>query len=87
MKPSGTVLDRLILTSVNSVLSIHGLHEINDKVNQNISDHKHEPEHDEHKHESDYDEHESDHDEHQIMMSINMNRIMIMTKVRLKTLN
>ena len=66
LKPSGTVLDRLILTSVNSVLSIHGLHEINNTVNQNISDHKHEPEHDEHKHESDYDEHkhESDHDEH-----------------------
>ena len=42
LKPSGTVLDRLILTSVNSVLSIHGLHEINDTINQNISDHKHE---------------------------------------------
>jgi len=64
LKPSGTVLDRLILTSVNSVLSIHGLHEINNTVNQNISDHKHESDHDEHKHESDHDEHkhESDHD-------------------------
>ena len=66
LKPSGTVLDRLILTSVNSVLSIHGLHEINDTINENTLDHKNESDHDEHKHESDHDEHkhESDHDEH-----------------------
>ena len=60
LKPSGTVLDRLILTSVNSVLSIHGLHEINNTVNQNISDHKHESDHDEHKHESDHDHDKSE---------------------------
>ena len=29
LKPSGTVIDRLILTSLNSVLDIHGLHEVN----------------------------------------------------------
>ena len=40
LKPSGTVLDRLILTSVNSVLSIHGLHEINDTINKNTLDPK-----------------------------------------------
>ena len=60
LKPSGTVLDRLILTSVNSVLSIHGLHEINNTVNQNISNHKHESDHDEHKHESDHDHDKSE---------------------------
>ena len=30
LEPSGTVLDRLIITSVNSVLDIHGQEHIND---------------------------------------------------------
>ena len=30
LKPSGTVIDRLILTSLNSVLDIHGLHKVDD---------------------------------------------------------
>ena len=66
LKPSGTVLDRLILTSVNSVLSIHGLHEINDTIDENTLDLKNVTDHDEHKHDSDHDEHKhgSDHDKH-----------------------
>ena len=45
LKPTGTVLDRLLLTSVKSVLQIHG---------QDIKDneqHNHEHEHDKHEHE------------------------------------
>ena len=41
MKPTGTVLDRLILTSLNSVLDIHGLHEVNNSIEKN-HEHKHE---------------------------------------------
>ena len=64
MKPTGTVLDRLILTSLNSVLDIHGLQEIHEH-HQNDSHDKHtshdEPDsHDEH---TSHDKHTS-HDEH-----------------------
>ena len=44
MKPTGTVLDRLILTSLNSVLKIHGLEDIehqNKKYHNNEKNHEH----------------------------------------------
>ena len=61
LKPTGTVLDRLLLTSLKSVLQIHG---------QDIEDNeKHHHEHDKHeheKHEHDKHEHEKhEHDEHE----------------------
>lgn len=60
LKPTGTVLDRLILTSVNSVLNIHGLSDI-DNAPHNHDDHEHhhdEPEHNDHGHSH------NDHDDH-----------------------
>ena len=56
LKPTGTVLDRLLLTSVKSVLQIHG---------QDIKDneqHNHEHEHDKHEHEKH--EHQLDENKH-----------------------
>ena len=58
LKPSGTVLDRLILTSLNSVLDIHGLHKVDDSFKK---DHEHQHDHDHHKEEN-HDVHEHDHD-------------------------
>ena len=64
LKPTGTVLDRLLLTSVKSVLQIHG---------QDIEDneqHNHEHEHDKHEHEKhehqlDKNKHKTDNHDHQ----------------------
>jgi len=40
LKPSGTVIDRLLFTSLNSVLEIHNLHHLNEEVNKkNHHDH------------------------------------------------
>ena len=58
LKPSGTVIDRLILTSLNSVLDIHGLHKVDDSFKKN---HEHQHDHDHHKEEN-HDVHEHDHD-------------------------
>ena len=58
LKPSGTVIDRLILTSLNSVLDIHGLHKVDDSFKK---DHEHQHDHDHHKEEN-HDVHEHDHD-------------------------
>ena len=58
LKPSGTVIDRLILTSLNSVLDIHGLHKVEDSFKKN---HEHQHDHDHHKEEN-HDVHEHDHD-------------------------
>ncbi len=72
MKPTGTVLDRLILTSLNSVLQIHGLEYINyqgKEHHNNDKDHDHDQEHedaDHHNHKLDGIDHHSkeDNDEH-----------------------
>jgi putative ABC transport system permease protein len=53
MKPTGTVLDRLILTSLNSVLDIHGL--------ESIEEH----EHHHHDHEEAHEDHKDDHHAHE----------------------
>ena len=58
LKPSGTVIDRLILTSLNSVLDIHGLHKVDNSFEKN---HEHQHDHEHHK-EEDHDVHEHDHD-------------------------
>ena len=58
LKPSGTVLDRLILTSLNSVLDIHGLHKVDNSFEKN---HEHQHDHEHHKEEH-HDVHEHDHD-------------------------
>ena len=58
LKPSGTVIDRLILTSLNSVLDIHGLHKVDNSFEKN---HEHQHDHENHKEEH-HDIHEHDHD-------------------------
>ena len=58
LKPSGTVIDRLILTSLNSVLDIHGLHKVDNSFEKN---HEHQHDHEHHKEEH-HDFHEHDHD-------------------------
>ena len=47
LKPTGSVLDRLILTSLNSVLQIHGLKNIDFEQN-NKENHEHENNHEDH---------------------------------------
>ena len=47
LKPSGSVVDRLLLTSVNSVLEIHGLEDIDHDTEHN-HDHKSDKNSDEH---------------------------------------
>ena len=63
LKPSGTVVDRLILTSLNSVLDIHGLNEVNNSTKKN---HEHKHYHEDHKEDNDHkhhkEEHHNDHD-------------------------
>ena len=63
LKPSGTVVDRLILTSLNSVLDIHGLNEVNNSIKKN---HEHKHDHQDHKEDNDHkhhkEEHHNDHD-------------------------
>ena len=61
LKPSGTVIDRLILTSLNSVLDIHGLHKVDNSFEKN---HEHQHDHEHHKEEH-HDVHEHDHDKEQ----------------------
>ena len=58
LKPSGTVIDRLILTSLNSVLDIHGLHKVDNSFEKN---HEHQHEHEHHKEEH-HDVHGHKHD-------------------------
>ena len=58
LKPSGTVIDRLILTSLNSVLDIHGLHKVDNSFEKN---HEHQYDHEHHKEEH-HDVHEHGHD-------------------------
>ncbi len=58
LKPSGTVIDRLILTSLNSVLDIHGLHKVDNSFEKH---HEHQHDHEHHKEEH-HDIHEHDHD-------------------------
>ena len=63
LKPSGTVIDRLILTSLNSVLDIHGLHEVNNSIEKNHEHgHDHEDHKEEHNHEHHKEEHNHDHE-------------------------
>ena len=64
LKPTGTVLDRLLLTSLKSVLQIHGQDiEDNEKHHHDHDKHEHEKhEHDKHEHEK----HEHDKHEHQL---------------------
>ena len=63
LKPTGTVLDRLLLTSLKSVLQIHG-QDIEDNEKHHHEHDKHE--HDKHEHEKhEHDKHEHDKHEHE----------------------
>ena len=64
LKPTGTVLDRLLLTSLKSVLLIHG-QDIKDNEHHKHEHDKHE--HDKHEHEKhEHDKHEHEKHEHQL---------------------
>ncbi len=77
LKPTGTVLDRLILTSLDSVLHLHGHKGVEDeKEHTEHEHHEHEhhdeehAEHDDHAHHDDHSDHEGhehhdDHDDHE----------------------
>ncbi len=56
LKPTGSVLDRLIITSLDSVLEIHGLHLVNEKESHQEKLEKVEHEH----HENEHNHHEND---------------------------
>ena len=62
LKPTGTVLDRLLLTSLKSVLQIHGQDiEDNEKHHHEHDKHEHEKhEHDKHEHKTDNHDHNSE---------------------------
>lgn len=63
LKPTGTVMDRLILTNISSVWSIHDDHAHHDHDEEEAHDHDHE----EHVHGPDCDHgHEHDHDDHHV---------------------
>lgn len=68
LKPTGTVLDRLILTSVDSVLLLHGLEASHDHEHEKEEHHNHDAhEHEEnahHGHEEEHAHHEEGHDHH-----------------------
>lgn len=69
LKPSGTVIDRLILTSLNSVLDIHGLHKVDnsfEKNHEHLHDHEHHKEehHDVHEHDHDKEKHKNEDENH-----------------------
>ena len=68
LKPTGTVLDRLLLTSLKSVLQIHGQDiEDNEKHHHEHDKHEHDKhEHDKHEHEKKHEKHEHEKHEHQL---------------------
>ena len=65
MKPTGTVLDRLILTSLDSVLEIHGHENISNEDNSGYG-HEGDEDHEDHKDHEDHEDHEDhkDHEDH-----------------------
>ena len=66
LKPTGTVLDRLLLTSMKSVLQIHGQDiEDNEKHHHEHDKHEHEKhEHDKHEHKLNKNKHKTDNHDH-----------------------
>lgn len=59
LKPTGTVIDRLLFTSLNSVLEIHNLHHINEEKNK--KDHHNHNEHHKQESKKDHHDHNDDH--------------------------
>jgi putative ABC transport system permease protein len=70
LKPTGTVIDRLILTDMETVWQVHEeQHEAHTHEHEHeahADEHEHEAETDEHKHEADTDEHEHEEPAHEI---------------------
>lgn len=78
MKPTGTVLDRLILTSLDSVLMLHGLEGV---------EHDHDEGHDHHEHEHDHEhQHEHEHDHHHAVEP-DITALLLTTRSPLATVN
>ena len=71
MKPSGTVLDRLILTSLDSVLEIHGHENIKNNSNYGHEAHEDHEDHEDHEGHEDHENHEENHHEKKIKNETN----------------
>ena len=71
MKPSGTVLDRLILTSLDSVLEIHGHENIKNNSNYGHEDHEGHEGHEDHEAHEGHEDHEENHHEKKIKNETN----------------
>jgi putative ABC transport system permease protein len=65
MKPTGTVLDRLILTSLDSVLEIHGLEGVEHEHHHDEHAHEHHEEETHGDHAHNEEEHDHEHAEHE----------------------
>ena len=79
LKKTGTVLDRLIITSLDSVLEIHGLENIESK--NGIHKHK------EHDHEKSVDKHKNTIDKHDSLKSPEVSALLITTKSPISNIN
>ncbi|MCS5596983.1 MAG: FtsX-like permease family protein [Pseudomonadota bacterium] len=92
LKPSGTVLDRLILTSVNSVLDVHGQDDIHlDHSSEGEhaaahDHHGHHEHHNEHGHQDEHAEHNHNHTESTHSPS-EITAILIKTKTPIANIN
>ena len=84
MKPTGTVLDRLILTSLDSVLKIHGHETVEHHAHEEHDHH----EHGEHGHEDHHDEHEHQHDhDHEETAEPEITALLLTTKSPIANIN
>ena len=96
IEPTGTVLDRLILTSMNSVLDIHGLapaspasplKNANEAHSQEDHNHDHDHhEHDEHEH-HEHEHHEHEHHDHAHMGEPEITALLLTTKSPIANIN
>ncbi len=94
LEKTGTVLDRLLLTSLNSVLEIHGLddidhhHEEHSDEEKNHNDHHHEEHSDEEKNHNDHHEEHSDKEKnHNEFDHPNITALIITTKSPIANIN
>lgn len=89
IEPTGTVLDRLILTSLNSVLDIHGLASVSPLKNANEAhsqeDHNHDHDHHEHDEHEHHEHHE--HHDHAHMGEPEITALLLTTKSPIANIN
>lgn len=91
LSKTGSVLDRLILTSLDSVLEIHGLeaiesHEINHEETPH-EEHNHTAHHKEAKHEDHHDHEEHDHEQHNETREPEITALLLVTRSPIANMN